>query len=120
MEKDYSEIPVELTPKWWEDQQMTKDGFIVIPDISYDNPVKSIKFEEAGEETDFCTGVIVKASAGYKGAVGFWCHYRQRGPHIFHPFRPRFGNGKEKSLEAKAAVQVIPSDMVIITNQKIF
>tara|TARA_A100000172_G_C3044260_1_gene111888 strand:- start:73760 stop:74122 length:363 start_codon:yes stop_codon:yes gene_type:complete len=120
MEKDYNKVPVELTPVWWENQQMTKEGFIVIPDVSYDNPIQQMKFEEEGHEADFCTGVIVKASAGYAGAVGKWCHYKQHGPHIFHPFRPRFENGKEKTVEAKAAVLVVPSDIVIITDKQIF
>lgn len=121
-QKDFNQVPIELTPKWWEKQFLTTNQFIVIPDFAYDNPVIGISYEssEEGDGIDYNTGVIVGGSIDYKDFIGNWCHYKKHGPYTFHPFRERFSNGEKSEIEKKPALRISPEDIVLITDKKIF
>lgn len=121
MGKDYKIVEEELTPVWWEEKQLTDDSFIVIPDTQYDNEVEGFNYGDGvGADTDFLTGVIVKAPKEFRDKVGFWCHYRAHGPIMFHPFRARFSNGKKSPIEQKAALFIRRTDITLITDKKLF
>jgi len=122
--KDYSDVDKRLTPEWWKDKAITVDGYFVIPDTEYDFEVEGFDYDQDDDHyIDFNSGVIVKASDSLPGPakkVGYWCHYRQAGPYEFHPFRKRFTNGESDKFAKKTVKLVKKSDIVMITDKKIF